>query len=123
MPSFLRGEEMELVQLIIPKETAYECVGELGRIGVVQFNDVSFCSFCWYWRSLPFPGGCPFFLIAKGAAVSLLTVPGYTFSTTKIVQTFYSSIRRKVSFNGILFETRDDAKKLSGSYVRFRLLY
>lgn len=43
MPSFLRGEEMELVQLIIPKETAYECVGELGRIGVVQFNDVSFC--------------------------------------------------------------------------------
>lgn len=40
MSSLLRGEPMELVQLIIPKETAYSCVGALGKIGVVQFNDV-----------------------------------------------------------------------------------
>eukprot|EP01137_Pigoraptor_chileana_P013444 Opistho-2@66966 len=41
MGSLFRSEEMELVQLLIQLEAAYETVSELGEIGLVQFIDLN----------------------------------------------------------------------------------
>lgn len=37
-----RSEEMQLVQLIIPAESAHETVTYLGELGLIQFKDVRF---------------------------------------------------------------------------------
>jgi hypothetical protein len=37
----LRSEEMVLCEIYFEAESAYECVAELGELGVVQFKDVS----------------------------------------------------------------------------------
>ena len=39
--SLFRCEEMALYQLFLQSEAAYNCVGEVGEIGLVQFRDVS----------------------------------------------------------------------------------
>jgi V-type H+-transporting ATPase subunit a len=36
-----RSEEMQLVQLLLPSECAYECVHALGDIGLLQFKDLN----------------------------------------------------------------------------------
>ncbi|KAB7504051.1 V-type proton ATPase subunit a isoform 1 [Armadillidium nasatum] len=41
MASIFRSEKMALCQLYLSSETAYNCVSELGEIGLVQFRDVS----------------------------------------------------------------------------------
>ncbi|CAI4227721.1 unnamed protein product [Auanema sp. JU1783] len=41
MGSLFRSEQVALVELIITKDAAYECVGELGKLGMVQFNDLN----------------------------------------------------------------------------------
>ncbi|XP_058869882.1 V-type proton ATPase 116 kDa subunit a 1 isoform X4 [Acipenser ruthenus] len=41
MNSFLRSEEMCLVQLFFQTETAYSCICELGELGLVQFKDLN----------------------------------------------------------------------------------
>lgn len=38
--SLLRSEKMSLFQLFLQNETAYQCVSQLGEIGLVQFRDV-----------------------------------------------------------------------------------
>jgi V-type H+-transporting ATPase subunit a len=38
----MRSEPMQLVQLIIPIESAYRTISYLGDLGLFQFNDVSF---------------------------------------------------------------------------------
>lgn len=49
MGSFFRSEEVCLVQLFLQSGSAYNCVSELGELGLVEFRDVSnlpfwFCS-------------------------------------------------------------------------------
>ena len=39
--SLFRSEEMSLFQLFLQNETAYQCVSELGELGIVQFRDVN----------------------------------------------------------------------------------
>ena len=36
-----RSEEMQLVQLIIPAESAHDTITYLGQLGLLQFKDVS----------------------------------------------------------------------------------
>lgn len=40
----LRSEAMQLVQLIIPIESAHRTISYLGDLGLFQFNDVIFTS-------------------------------------------------------------------------------
>uniref|UniRef100_A0A8C4I8Y8 V-type proton ATPase subunit a n=1 Tax=Dicentrarchus labrax TaxID=13489 RepID=A0A8C4I8Y8_DICLA len=42
MSSLLRGEEMCLAQLFLQSGSAYDCISELGELGLVEFRDVSF---------------------------------------------------------------------------------
>lgn len=39
-----RSEEMSLVQLIIPAESAHDTVTYLAELGLLQFKDVSCCT-------------------------------------------------------------------------------
>lgn len=41
MSSLLRGEEMCLAQLFLQSGSAYDCISELGELGLVEFRDVS----------------------------------------------------------------------------------
>lgn len=43
MGSLLRSEEMKFCQMLLQSETAYNCISELGELGLCQFHDVSFC--------------------------------------------------------------------------------
>ena len=43
--SLFRCEEVALYQLFLQSEAAYNCVGEVGESGLVQFRDVSSCQF------------------------------------------------------------------------------
>jgi V-type H+-transporting ATPase subunit a len=40
MGSLLRSESMSLCQLFLQSEAAYNCVSELGELGLTQFRDV-----------------------------------------------------------------------------------
>lgn len=42
MGELFRSEEMQLVQLFIQAEAAHDTLDELGRLGLIQFRDVSF---------------------------------------------------------------------------------
>ena len=42
MGSLYRSEQMCLTQLYLQSEAAFLCISELGELGLVQFNDVSF---------------------------------------------------------------------------------
>ena len=46
MGSFFRSEEVCLVQLFLQSGSAYNCVSELGELGLVEFRDVSNCKLC-----------------------------------------------------------------------------
>ena len=39
--SLFRSEEMALCQLFLQSEAAYNCVSELGELGLVQFRDLN----------------------------------------------------------------------------------
>ena len=41
MGSLFRSEKMCLTQVFLQTESAYNCVAELGELGLVQFKDVS----------------------------------------------------------------------------------
>jgi len=41
MGSLFRSEEVCLVQLFLQSGSAYNCVSELGELGIVEFRDVS----------------------------------------------------------------------------------
>ncbi|VDO85576.1 unnamed protein product [Heligmosomoides polygyrus] len=41
MGSMFRSEPMKLCEMILVKDAAYDCVGELGKCGIVQFNDLN----------------------------------------------------------------------------------
>ena len=41
MGSIFRSEETALCQLFLSSEAAYNCVSEIGEVGLVQFRDVS----------------------------------------------------------------------------------
>ncbi|KAK6055669.1 hypothetical protein COOONC_06824 [Cooperia oncophora] len=41
MGTLYRSEPMKLCEMILVKDAAYDCVGELGKYGNVQFNDLN----------------------------------------------------------------------------------
>ncbi len=41
MGELWRSEEMQLVQLFVQIDTAHDTVDELGKIGLIQFRDVT----------------------------------------------------------------------------------
>ncbi|XP_077601367.1 V-type proton ATPase 116 kDa subunit a 2-like [Stigmatopora nigra] len=41
MGSLLRGEEMCLAQLFLQSGSAYDCIGDLGEVGIVEFRDLN----------------------------------------------------------------------------------
>lgn len=41
MGSVFRSEEMCLAQLFLQSGSAYDCISELGEMGLVEFRDVS----------------------------------------------------------------------------------
>ena len=47
MGSMFRSEEVCLVQLFLQSGSAYNCVSELGELGLVEFRDVSNLN-CWF---------------------------------------------------------------------------
>ena len=52
MARWFRSSEMEYISLIVNQDAAHDCLADLGRLGVIQFTDVS----------------TRYFLIAKPAA-------------------------------------------------------
>uniref|UniRef100_A0A673CDL1 V-type proton ATPase subunit a n=1 Tax=Sphaeramia orbicularis TaxID=375764 RepID=A0A673CDL1_9TELE len=48
MGSLLRSEEMCLAQLFLQSGSAYDCISELGELGLVEFRDVSHSIHCLY---------------------------------------------------------------------------
>lgn len=48
MGSLYRSEEMCLAQIFLQTEAAYNCVAELGELGLVQFRDVSYDFFLYF---------------------------------------------------------------------------
>lgn len=40
-PGIYRSEQMCLAQLYLQSDASYQCVAELGELGLVQFRDVS----------------------------------------------------------------------------------
>ena len=41
MTRWFRSEEMEYVSLIVNEDAAHQCLTDLGKLGVIQFTDVS----------------------------------------------------------------------------------
>lgn len=42
-PGIYRSEQMCLAQLYLQSDASYQCVAELGELGLVQFRDVRVC--------------------------------------------------------------------------------
>lgn len=49
MGSMFRSEEVCLVQLFLQSGSAYNCVSELGELGLVEFRDVRRRGFVFLW--------------------------------------------------------------------------
>lgn len=43
MGTLFRSQEMQLVQLFVQIEAAHDTVDELGKLGLIEFRDVSNC--------------------------------------------------------------------------------
>jgi len=43
MARWFRSEPMEYISLIVNEDAAHDCLADLGRLGVIQFTDVSAC--------------------------------------------------------------------------------
>ena len=41
MARWFRSEPMEYISLIVNEDAAHDCLADLGRLGVIQFTDVS----------------------------------------------------------------------------------
>ena len=41
MSRWFRSEPMEYISLIVNEDAAHDCLADLGKLGVVQFTDVS----------------------------------------------------------------------------------
>ena len=41
MTRWFRSEPMEYISLIVNEDAAHSCLGDLGKMGVIQFTDVS----------------------------------------------------------------------------------
>ena len=42
MAKWFRSEPMEYISLIMNEDAAHDCLADLGKMGVIQFTDVSF---------------------------------------------------------------------------------
>ena len=40
MAKWFRSEPMEYISLIMNEDAAHDCLGDLGKLGVIQFTDV-----------------------------------------------------------------------------------
>jgi len=43
MARWFRSEPMEYISLIVNEDAAHDCLADLGKLGVIQFTDVSGC--------------------------------------------------------------------------------
>ena len=41
--SWFRSEPMEYISLVMNEDAAYECLVKVGKLGAIQFTDVSAC--------------------------------------------------------------------------------
>jgi V-type H+-transporting ATPase subunit a len=41
MSRWFRSEPMEYISLIVNEDAAHDCLADLGKLGVIQFTDVS----------------------------------------------------------------------------------
>jgi V-type H+-transporting ATPase subunit a len=41
MARWFRSEPMEYISLIVNEDAAHDCLADLGKLGVIQFSDVS----------------------------------------------------------------------------------
>ena len=41
MARWFRSEPMEYISLIVNEDAAHDCLADLGKLGVIQFTDVS----------------------------------------------------------------------------------
>lgn len=49
MSRWFRSEPMEYISLIVNEDAAHDCLADLGKLGVIQFTDVSyFFKSCFY---------------------------------------------------------------------------
>ena len=46
MARWFRSEPMEYVSLIVNEDAAHDCLADLGKLGVIQFTDVSLLRCC-----------------------------------------------------------------------------
>lgn len=42
MSRWFRSEPMEYISLIVNEDAAHDCLADLGKLGVIQFTDVSY---------------------------------------------------------------------------------
>lgn len=42
MAKWFRSEPMEYISLIMNEDAAHDCLGDLGKLGSIQFTDVRF---------------------------------------------------------------------------------
>jgi len=42
MSKWFRSEEMEYISIIVNEDAAHDCLADLGKLGVLQFTDVSY---------------------------------------------------------------------------------
>jgi V-type H+-transporting ATPase subunit a len=76
MTRWFRSEPMEYISLIVNEDAAHDCLGDLGKLGVIQFTDVSHRR-CW---------GCLFTALV-GIRIGFLTPP-FDLRINKIEQTY-----------------------------------
>ena len=46
MARWFRSEPMEYISLIVNEDAAHDCLADLGKMGVIQFTDVSSYATC-----------------------------------------------------------------------------
>jgi len=89
----MRSEPMQLVQLIIPIESAYRTISYLGDLGLFQFNDVSF------WDFLLFDSS------AYQTLITLMILS--TFVLVNDLRNVISLISVRIDFDWICFDFND----------------
>lgn len=82
MSRWFRSEPMEYISLIVNEDAAHDCLADLGKLGVIQFTDVShiyeYMMLLWYC-------GCPCIIFWKitvidTVLISYLNYPQFRFS-------------------------------------------
>ena len=74
MGTLFRSEQMCLAQVFLQSEAAYNCVAELGELGLVQFRDVSRDCSCFNYSLAQLMQGSPRVICSKTVGTQILKV-------------------------------------------------